>query len=439
MPYTYATGQYGVERYGELQPAPPPNSYGDQNYGTMGYGGYIDHVARFAIEVLINGVWTDLTCDVRSVRVNMGRSQLLDKFAAATAAFDLADFEDRYNAWNPSGIWAQNGVFRTGVPIRVRLVQYGTPRTLFTGTTDAVNDSWPGTTDNLTNIEATDAFKNLARLRPTKLGAAVGAGELSGARVNRILDAAGYDGPRAVSTGLAAWQGTVLDGVALDLLNEVSEGEWGTLYIDGDGTLTFQDRNALAANPRLANVQWTFRDSDGDPADFKWTCYSDLVLAATDDQVTNKATVTRTGGAAQSAKDDTSIAWYDVRSYTRDNIPLSTDADALQLALNVVQELAHNDRRVDSITFYPLFTKNGVDVACGLRLLDRVRVIRVSSGGTAIDAELLVQGIEHQISGGGLGISPGSWTVTLKTTNAQLIRDAGQWDIATWDTGVWGV
>lgn len=439
MAYTYASGKYGKERYGQLQPAPSPLTYGDQNYGTLGYGGYIDHRSHFAIEVEINGVWTDITCDVRSLRINMGRSALLDKFAAATATLDLADFDDKYNAWSLASIWAQNGVFRTGVPIRVRVLQWGTYRTLFTGTTDAVNDSWPGTTDALTNVAATDAFKNLARMRPAKLGAAAGAGELSGARVNRILDASGYTGPRAVSAGLSAWQGTLLDGVALDLLNEVSEGEFGTLYVDGDGSLTFQDRNALAANPRLANVQWSFLDSDGDPTDFKWTCYSDLQLAATDDQVMNKATVTRTGGAAQSRQDDQSIAWYDVRSYTRDNIPLNADADALQLALNLVQELAYNDRRVDAISFYPLSARNGEDIACGLRLLDRVRVVRVSPGGTAIDAELLVQGIEHQISGGGMGDRPGAWTVTLKTTNADLIRDAGQWDIAVWNTGVWGV
>ena len=439
MPYQYGTGKYGVNQFGTLAPAPSPNTYGDRNYGDALYGGALDRLAHFAIEVLINGVWTDITCDARSLKIAMGRSNLLDKFAATTAALDLADFDDRYNAWNPYGLWAQNGVFRTGVPIRVRVLQFGTHRTLFTGTTDAVNDSWPGTTDALTNVQATDAFKALARLRPAKLGAAVGGGELSGARVNRILDAAGYTGPRAVSVGLSAWQGTVLDGVALDLLNEVSEGEFGTLYVDSDGSVTFQDRNAIASNPRMANVQWSFLDYEGAPTDRTWTCYSDLVLAATDDQIVNTANVTRTGGATQTQRDATSVGWYDVRSYTRDNIPLNTDADANQLALNVVAELAYNDRRVDSLSFYPLFATNGHDVACGLRLLDRIRVIRVSTGGTMIDTELLVQGIEHEISGGGLGDSPGAWTVTLKTTNADLIRDAAAWDVDQWDTGKWGV
>jgi hypothetical protein len=415
------------------------STYGDLTYGSTYYGGSLDRKAHFAIEVLLNDVWTDITCDVRTGKVARGRTSLLDKFAASTLAIDIADFHDRYNAWNPSGIWAQNGVFRTGVPIRLRVRQFGTLYGLFTGTTDAVNDSWPGTTDALTNVEATDAFKNLARVRPTKLGAPVGAGELSGARVNRILDASGYTGPRVVSPGLSAWQGTILDGVALDLLNEVSEGEFGALFIDADGAVSFQDRNAIASNPRMVNVQWSFLDFDGAPTDRTWTCYSDIQLAATDDQVTNRATVTRTGGAAQVQIDQASIDWYDVRSYTRDNIPLNTDADANQLALNVVQELAYNDRRVDAITFYPLYATNGVEVACGLRVLDRIRVVRVGIGGTAIDAELFIQGIEHTISGGGLGDTAAAWTCTVRTTNAKVVRDAGQWDIAVWDTGKWGV
>lgn len=439
MPLTYASGKYGINQYGREQPATPPDSYGDRTYGDYFYGGALDRVPHFFVEVEIENVWTDITCDVRTININMGRSNLLDAFAASTAVLDLSDFDDRYNAWNPSGIWAENGVFRTGVPIRVRVLQFGTYRTLFTGTTDAITDSWPGTVDALTTIAATDAFKNLSRLRPAKLGAAVGAGEKSGARVNRILDAAAFTGPRNVSVGLSAWQGTLLDGVALDLLNETSEGEFGTLYVDGDGTLTFQDRNAISTNPRMANVQWSFLDFDASPLDFTWTCYSDIALAATDDQVTNKATVTRTGGNPQSAQEQASIDWYDARTYTRDNIPLAADADALQLALNVVQELAYNDRRVDSLTWYPLFATHGVDVACGIRLLDRVRVVRVATGGTAIDTELLVQGIEHTISGGGLGDQPGAWVTTIRTTNAELIRDAAQWDVAVWDTGVWGV
>ena len=137
MAYTYATGKYGVNSYGALQAAPPPNTYGDKDYGAAGYGGFVGHDAHFAFEVLINDVWTDITCDVRTARINMGRSSLLDKFTASTLVLDLADFEDRYNAWSLASIWAQNGVFRTGVPIRINVLQYGTHRTMYTGTTDS--------------------------------------------------------------------------------------------------------------------------------------------------------------------------------------------------------------------------------------------------------------------------------------------------------------
>jgi hypothetical protein len=416
------------------------SGYGDQTYGATYYGGALDQSAHFVIEVLLNSVWTDITCDVRTLRINTGRSKLLDAFTAATMALDLANFEDQYNAWNSHGIWAQNGVFRTGVPIRVRLEQFGDAATLFTGTTDAVTDSWPGAgADALTNVQATDAFKGLARMRPVKLGTPAGAGELSGARVNRILDAAGFTDARAVSLGLSAWQGTILDGVALDLINEVGEGEFGSVYVDGTGALTFLDRNAVSTNPRMANVQWRFLDFDDNPALNDWTCYSDLKLQAADDQVINQANVTATGlTPVQIQNDATSQGWYDVRSYTK-TLPLNTLADANQLALNVVQQLSYNERRVDGLTFYPLFTHNGNRVASHMRLLDRIRVVRTGKGGAQIDAELFVQGIEHEITGGGLGDTPAAWTVNITTTSADLVHDAAPWDAANWEEGVWGV
>src|SRR5215471_2106118 len=101
MAYQYGTGKYGLNQWGQLQAAPGPNTYGDANYGDFLYGGNLDRLPHFAIEVFVNNAWVDVTCDVRTLSINMGRSNLLDAFAAATSTLDLADFEDLYNAWNP--------------------------------------------------------------------------------------------------------------------------------------------------------------------------------------------------------------------------------------------------------------------------------------------------------------------------------------------------
>lgn len=442
---TYGTGTLGAPvTYGggAVPSGPLLREYGDLRYGDGYYGlGRIptEGVALFGIEVEIAGVWQDVTCDVRSIATQRGRSRQLDMFTAGTASVQLQDFNDYYNAWNPSGLWAGNGRFRTDVPMRIWAIYLPDDKTcyLWTGTTDEVQDSWPGTTDALTRIDGTDAFKALARQR-LPLATAVGANELGGARVARILDAAGYAGARALDVGQQHFTATDYDAIALDMLDEVREMEAGAVFVAGDGTLTFYDRTARDTNTRMRTVQWSFVDRDEDVgSSLTATCYSDLVLTANDDQLYNYATIVREGGSASSASDTASISWYGQRTYTRKDAPLANDTDALTLAQLVVVEHADNERRIDALTFYPLHQDNGTNVATGLRLLDRIRVLRHSPGGTVVDAQLLVQGISHDIVGGGADRQAGSWRVTIQTTDVDSLGAAGMWDVDTWDVGLW--
>lgn len=412
--------------------------YGDATYGARYYGvGALTPDAAFTVDVFVNGQWLDIGCDVRSVAVDRGRSRQLDNYTAGTATVVLDNRSDRYNAWNKYSVWGQAGTFRTDVPLRVRAVVGGVTFGLFSGTTDQVADSWPDAgADAETVVQATDAFKGLARAR-IPLAAAAGAGEKGGARIGRILDAAAYTGPRAIDAGVRAFQGETFDAVAIDLLDEAREAEWGGLFVDGAGVVTFRDRNALTTDPRLTNVQWTFVDRDADITGATQTCYSDLVLAASDERVVNKATATATGGVAQTAQVADSVAWFGPRTWTRTDLPLQSDTDVLTLAQLVVADLAYNERRIDAVVFDPLDHTNGTAVAVGLRLLDRVRVLRHTAGGTVIDAELLAQGIHHQITPAGFDRLAGAWTVTVETTNALAVRDAGFWDVDVWDTGQW--
>jgi hypothetical protein len=344
----------------------------------------------------------------------------------------LADESDRYNAWNPAGVWSANGAFRTDIGLRIRVSYHGSVVALFTGTTDDVIDSWPGAgADALTEVHATDAFKYLARSRPP-VSAAVGAGELPGARINRVLDAVAYAGARNVEPGDITMAATTLDGTAVDLCDEVRETEQGAFYVDRDGVVRFRARGSLTTDPRQATVQYTFDDRD-----VLGPCYSDLKLNATDDTVYNRASITRAGGATpQVASVADSLAWYGPRTYTRANLPAADDNGALTVAQTIVAQHAYNERRVDAITFYPLNDPDLMAIALGVRMLDRIRVVRHT--GVVIDAELQVQAIHHTITGGGTGY-PGTWECRLETTNARTVRDAGQWDVSGWDVGKWSV
>lgn len=408
-------------------------SYGQGTYGSEAYGGTPALVPTHMVEVQATaGVWEDVTCDVRAIDVHRGRSDQLDSFTAGTATLTFADQSDYYNAWNPSGVWSRAGAFRTDIPVRVSVVTGYTRTVLFTGTTDDVMDSWPGAgTDAMTEVHATDALKSLTRAKPAKLGAGVGAGELPGARVGRILDAVSYTGPRNLEAGTIALQATILDGTAVDLCDEARECEWGAFYVDGDGVVRLRARDSISTDPRQATVQWTFDDTDT-----LGPCYSDLTLVASDAKVYNYATVTRGAGSTpQVASIADSLAWYGPRTYTRD-LPINTDAGALTVAQTVVANLAYNERRVESIVLEPGWHPELWPACTGVRLLDRVRVIRRTN--VVIDAELLVQSIHHSITGGGNGHA-GTWTTTLETTNARVVRDAGQWDVGQWDQAKWSV
>jgi len=127
----YGANTYGAFRYGGTTPPDPPVVY---------------------VETLIGSTWQDITCDVRAIDLSRGRSSALEAFAAGTCDITLANFDSLYSAWNPAGLWAQATPYRVGVPIRVSFDYLGTRAARFTGTTDSVDDTWPGTVDALATV-----------------------------------------------------------------------------------------------------------------------------------------------------------------------------------------------------------------------------------------------------------------------------------------------
>ena len=252
------------------------------------------------------------TCDVRNISIQRGRATYLDSFAAGSLNADLASFSGAWNAWNPNAVWQRLGGGPTSVPVRVRLVLAALDEngnllnsftaTFFTGTIDKVIDHWPNIVDAVASIQATDGFKNLARHN----GGArtpVGAGELTGQRINRLADDAAWPStgtgwlpsPRRIDAGLTHVQATDLSGVTLDLMRTIGESEWGWLYMDVDDCLVFRQRDTFVNDTRMTNVQWTFIDTDTGFEGSSHVCYQDLALAVDEDTIINVAQITPNG------------------------------------------------------------------------------------------------------------------------------------------------
>lgn len=412
----------------------PITYYGTDTYGAGNYGGvFISATPLFVLEVQTPSGWVDVTCDARTIAIERGRSAWTDGFAAATAVFEFANSSGYYSAWVPWGVWASANAYRTDVPIRLSMLQNGALTTLGVWTTDSVEDSWPETVDAIASVKATDAFKYLARHQGVAR-ALVGDSEKTGARINRLLDDAGWTGPRAIDAGTVTLQATDLAGVALDLMRTVGETEWGWLWVDRSGTITFRQRDALQTDPRMVNVQWTFTDEDNSPAG---VCYSDLALPVSDEDIANVAQITPPGLALQSAQDAASVGWFGPRTWTKTDLPFKQAADALSLAQLVILQQASQERSIRAITF-DVRDDASLAAALGVRMNDRVRVVRHYPGGYVLDAELLVESIHHDIRAEGTR-EPTAWTVKLGTFSALSVRDYGQWDAGLWDTAQWGV
>lgn len=443
LDYYGATGDVygGATAYGGALPEPPTlHGYGDGLYGERTYGGLVfDTAPRFVVQLLKpDGAWLDVTCDVRSIRIDRGRSSWVGAFSAGTCELVLANFDGNYSTFPPDSVWLQPGGFVTDVPLRVGSILNAGLEWRFTGTTDGVYDSWPGTTDAIATVTATDAFKRLAR-HNGGARAPVGAGELSGARINRLLDDAGYTGVRNVDAGTVTMQATDLNGITVDLMRIVGEAEWGWLYVEGGGALRFRQRDSGTTDPRMKDVQYIFTDQDLSNPAVPDACYGAATVGSDSDRIVNVATITPPGKAVSTYADATSSAWYGPRTWTRTDLPFNLDADALTLAQIVVLEQAYDDQRIDAVTIDAALREGNYAAAHGVRMSDRIRFLRTFPGGHQLDAELIVQGRRDEVVPSGDGAHAATWSVTLQTASAAIISGLGEWDDATWDDGVWGV
>jgi hypothetical protein len=255
----------------------------------------------------------------------------------------------------------------------------------------------------ITTIQAVDAFR-LAQLAQISTVTGASSGDLSGLRVNEILDEIDWpQSMRDIDPGLTTLQtdpGT--NRTALQALTTATESEYGAIYVDGYGSFVFQDRNVTVAS--IAGTPTVFAD-DGTGIDYfdaSWTLNDVLVF--------NKATITRYGGTAQVATNQASIDKYFLHSYFLNNLLMETDAVALDYAQAYVASRAETSIRCDAIVL-DLYTPNydpGVVAALDLDFFDPITVLTTQPGGSTIEKTLQIFGVR-------MNITPNSWKTTFTT------------------------
>jgi hypothetical protein len=376
-------------------------------------------------------LWTDVSRYLRgpggavSISSQRGFSRGLQGWDVGRASVRLGNRDRRFSPSNLSGPYVSAGV--TGVrpwrPFRLSATYGGTRYPMYTGYGTDVQETWlPGMADAYVTVPCEDEWARLGAVDGFAQSP-VGAGEMSGPRVHRILDAAGYTGMRAIDIGQVTMQATDLSDSIVQALNVTADSEGGAVFIDADGTVIYERQSALVDNMRSNTVQATFGGGSGP----ELPCW-DIAVAYNGDLVRNIASYTRIGGTAQTFADNTSRALYGDRRDSRPDLICETDAQALALAQWRVVQYAQPELRVTQIVVKPrtapatLFPQ-----VLGRRVRDLIQVVVRPLGGGTIVQNCHIAGIAHAITGD-------DWVTTFALWSATAYQAVGRWDSATWDS-----
>lgn len=375
-------------------------------------------------EVADATTYTDITSYLRVVSVNRPATRVqgpLLTYQGATASGVLKNGDGRFDPANTGGPYVVGGVssIRAMIPLRFRAVFGGTEYGLFAG----FADSWQDDGTNYANryaevtVSASDGMKILGGVTLAPLDTPAGDGEQSGARIGRILDAAGwFTDHRKISAGDSPVQGTTLGDTALNLLQLTSDSEIGELYIDGTGSLVFRNRNAVLSEDRSNTVQAVFGDAPGTVQTAGTElAYTQPGRANDDTTLANDIQVTVAGGTMQEAQDATSIGTYLFpRTWTQDGILLQADSDALNYAKWVLHISSTAEDRFDTLVISPMRDPaNLFPQVLGREIGDRIQIWRRPPGMSAISKDCFIRGIQHEID-----VPNAKWTTTWTLQSA---------------------
>lgn len=356
-------------------------------------------------------VIVDVSNQVDGITTRRGRNAEADQFQTGTCTLRIVDQNGDFNPMNTAGPYY--GLLDPMRKLQITATYLGITYPIFSGFItgyDTLTPQEAGVDVVYTTITAVDAFRLLQNAQITTV-AGTSAGQLSGARINNLLDQVSWPASmRDVDPGLTTLQndpGT--QRTALAACQTVSTSEYGAFYVDATGSFVFQDRALTSSS--IGGTPTAFTDTGGEIR------YFDAQWVLNDVLVYNQANITRLGGATQQTSNAASIAKYFLHSYTQTDLLMQTDAVALDYGQAYVASRAETSVRCDALTL-DLYTENydaGIVAALGLDFFDPITVTTSQPGSSTLTKTL-------QIFGVAMTIKPNKWQV--KFTTLEPILDA---------------
>ena len=362
------------------------------------------------VEVLFDGeTWTDVTGDVVAIDTKRGANRVQQpvlRYTNGNGSITLNNHDRQYDPTNLNGPYVESGetLVLPMRQVRIRGTYNSTTYGIMRAFVDSWNLEWNGPDFSQAVVPFTDGFKVLESYDRIAVDPAVGAGEDSGARIERILDSVDWpDDLRDIATGNSTMQATTLSGSALTECFLVADSELGEFYVNGDGEMVFRNRHAMLQEERSNTVQATFGDSD---SELRYA-NNGLTLNYDHETLANRVQIARTGGTQQVATDDDSVAKYLTRTFNRTDLLHENDAETLAYAQWVLFTSRLPELRFDIIKIDPLRDpENLIPEVLGREIGDRIRVYRrPPGGGDPIIRDVFIRGIQHTIT-------PSKWMTT---------------------------
>ena len=222
--------------------------------------------------------------------------------------------------------------------------------------------------------------------------------QLSSERFDDLLDLpeVAYTGARSIETGVATLGGaaawTVANGVSVaGYANKINEAEQGRIFVDREGTMTFQKRLGTTLGVPVAE----FHDDDTNIG------YSAIDISFQADTVVNRASIQHAGATSpQVAEDLVSQAAYLVQTQSITDSLLHNDAAALTLAEYLISP--DPEARFNFLgTEFPGLSTADQETLALLDVGDLINVqksITTSAGPTQFAQDLTIEGLEHRLT-----------------------------------------
>ena len=348
-------------------------------------------------------VIVDVSDQVDTISTSRGRNAASDVFQTGTLSLRIVDESGDFNPQNTAGPYYL--LLSPMRKVQITATYDGVTYPIFSGFITGYNTVTPRNAGELayTTITAVDALR-LAQNAQISTVTGSAAGNLSGTRINQILDQIAWPSSmRDVDAGLTTLQadpGTAR--TALAAMQTATTSEYGSVYVNASGSFVFQDRSVTVGS--VANTPTVFNDDGTNIA------YSNAIWKLDDTLIFNSASITATGLATQTAINQASIDKYFIHSYNQQNLLMQTTAVALDYARAYIASRAETTIRCDLLEL-DLYTNNydlGIKAALGLDFFDNVTVTTNQPGASVITKTL-------QIFGVSMYIRPNNWKVSFVT------------------------